>query len=74
MNTMDAEGATPQPPLRRKPYLTADGTLVIPFDSDPKYHWWKGGQSVKDTLAEIKAAETLTQPGECDHNSSARAG
>lgn len=37
----------------RKPYLAADGTLVIPFDSDPKYHWWKGGQSVALTRAEV---------------------
>ena len=37
------------------PYLTPGGTLVIPFASDPKYHWWKGGQSVKQTLAEVKA-------------------
>jgi hypothetical protein len=39
----------------RQPHLTADGTLVIPFDSDPKYHWWKGGQSVKTTLAEVRS-------------------
>ena len=24
-----------------KPYLTQSGNLVIPFDSDPRYHWWK---------------------------------
>jgi hypothetical protein len=23
-----------------KPYLEKDGNLVIPFGSDPKYHWW----------------------------------
>lgn len=23
------------------PYLTAAGTLVIPFDSPERYHWWK---------------------------------
>lgn len=38
----------------RLPYITAGGDLVIPFDSDPKYHWWKGGQSVKQTLAELQ--------------------
>ena len=38
----------------RFPYLTPTGDLVIPFDSDPKYHWWKtGGQSVASTRAEI---------------------
>ena len=40
---------------RRDPHLTPGGTLVIPFDSDPKYHWWKGGQSVKQTLTEVRA-------------------
>jgi hypothetical protein len=44
-------GRTEQP---RKPYFTADGTLRIPFDSDPKYHWWKGGQTVKKTIAELR--------------------
>jgi len=49
------EAAGPGRPLRQ-PYLTPGGDLVIPFDSDPKYHWWKGGQSVKATIAELKAA------------------
>ena len=48
------EAERPAQPLRR-PYLTPGGDLVIPFDSDPKYHWWKGGQSVKATIAELKA-------------------
>jgi len=25
------------------PYTTQFGDLVIPFDSDPRYHWWKPG-------------------------------
>jgi hypothetical protein len=45
----------------RKPYLTADGTLGIPFDCDPKYHWRKGGQSVKKTIAELRG-EVLEEP------------
>ena len=36
------------------PYLTADGTLVIPFDSPERYHWWRGGQSVAETMQEVK--------------------
>lgn len=48
----------------RKPYLTADGTLVIPFDSDPKYHWWKGGQSVAVTRAEVMASIETKRPGQ----------
>ena len=37
------------------PYLDERGTLIIPTDSDPKYHHWKGGQSVVMTLKEINA-------------------
>ena len=45
--------AVPERP--KEPFFTAGGDLSIPFDSDPKYHWWKGGQSVKATIAELKA-------------------
>jgi hypothetical protein len=37
----------------RMPHLTAAGTLVIPFDSPERYHWWKGGQSVEMTRNEL---------------------
>lgn len=37
------------------PYLDERGTLIIPTDSDPKFHYWKGGQSVVTTLKEINA-------------------
>jgi hypothetical protein len=36
------------------PFLLADGTLVIPFASDPKFHWWNGGQSVAATLSDLR--------------------
>ena len=26
-----------------KPYLTQFSDLAIPFDSDPRFHWWKPG-------------------------------
>lgn len=39
----------------KRPFFTADGTLSIPFDSDPKYHWWNGGQSVEQTRADVRA-------------------
>jgi hypothetical protein len=32
------------------PFLQPDGSLVIPFSSDLKYHWWNGGMP----LAEIR--------------------
>jgi hypothetical protein len=40
------------------PFLTADGTLSIPFDSPERYHWWKpDGErlSIAETLAEVRA-------------------
>jgi hypothetical protein len=37
-----------------KPYLEADGSLVIPFGCDPRYHYWKGGQLVKVTEEEMR--------------------
>ncbi len=50
-----------EPPLQtasgeRLPFLTAGGDLSIPFDSPERYHWWRGGQSVETTLAEVRAA------------------
>ncbi len=35
------------------PYLTTSGDLVIPFDSPERYHWWKGGQSIRRTKQEL---------------------
>lgn len=36
-----------------KPYFDLDVDLVIPFGSDRRYHWWIGGQSVKETIEEV---------------------
>ncbi len=37
-----------------QPYLEVDGGLVIPFGSDRRYWWWAGGQSVTETIEELK--------------------
>lgn len=42
-----------RPVRERLPYFASDGTLVIPFDSPERYHWWKGGQSVAETRKEV---------------------
>jgi hypothetical protein len=52
---MTMSETAPSPTALRRPFLTPGGDLSIPFDSDPKYHWWKGGQSVKQTRAEVLA-------------------
>jgi len=36
------------------PHLLADGTLVIPFGSPERFHWWKDGQSISETRAEVR--------------------
>ncbi len=41
--------------LLTHPYLTEKGELRIPFTADPRYHWWAGGQSLAETLAELDA-------------------
>jgi hypothetical protein len=38
----------------RVPHFTLGGTLVVPFDSPQRFHWWKSGQSVALTLADLK--------------------
>jgi hypothetical protein len=53
-NDISAAATEPAKPVR--PFITPRGDLSIPFDSDPKYHWWKpGGQSVKQTRADVLA-------------------
>ncbi len=43
------------PTAERLPFLTPVGDLSIPFDSPERFHWWKGGQSVADTRAEVES-------------------
>jgi len=61
------ENAQPMP----RPYMDASGDLVIPFSSDPKYHWWLGshcaftnamgsGQSIAETIREITEGKELS--------------
>ncbi len=55
--------ASPQPAQEypSKPSLKPDGTLVIPHDCDPKYQYWKGGQTVLKTLEELGAPPEVMQ-------------
>jgi hypothetical protein len=43
-------------PEHQIPYIDTTGTLVIPFESDPKYHWWAGGQTIAATLTDLSAS------------------
>ena len=40
-----------------KPYIDVEGNLRIPFDSPERYHWWKGGQSIAETLREVETSK-----------------
>lgn len=45
--------------VRKVPYITQQGDLIIPFDSDSRYHWWSDGQSILYTLLELEASEKV---------------
>ena len=42
-----------------EPYIDKYGVLVIPFQSNPKYHWWAGGQTILETLRELRAPNEI---------------
>jgi hypothetical protein len=47
-------------PSEAKPYVSENGVLVMPEDCDPKYRWWtKDGQSVMETMKELKVSKTV---------------
>jgi len=44
---------------KQNPYIDENGNVIIPFNSDPQYHFWKGGQILSDTLREMKVTEDI---------------
>jgi hypothetical protein len=57
---------------QRPPFFTSDGTLVIPFDSPERFHWWKGGQSVALTREELRKGAATDQLNEDERIPGAR--
>jgi len=47
---------------RTYPWLDRRGNVVIPFASDKKYHWWRGGQSAVETQKEILERRGKSEP------------
>ncbi|HJP83226.1 MAG TPA: hypothetical protein VJ835_06935 [Fimbriimonadaceae bacterium] len=43
----------------RLPYIDKHKNLVIPFNSPEKYHWWAGGQSISETLMELRVPKNI---------------
>lgn len=39
---------------RPLPHFDTDGGLVIPFDADPRFHYWAGGLSIAQTEREVR--------------------
>lgn len=46
-------------PKTDRPYLNNSGSIIIPFSSDPKYHYWKGGQHLTETMVELNATKDI---------------
>ncbi len=46
-------------PGQVEPFVTDVGVLVIPFNSNKKYHYWDGGKSVCDTLKELGRCDLI---------------
>jgi len=46
-------------PEQIEPYVTDLGVLVIPFNSNKKYHYWARGQSICDTLKELGRCDLI---------------
>jgi hypothetical protein len=39
-----------------RPHINARGELIVPFESDRRFHWWAGGQTIRATLLELGAS------------------
>lgn len=62
---LESETPVPSVPSEEKlPFLTPGGDLSIPFDSPERYHWWKGGQNVASTRAEVLARMAAAAAGQ----------
>ena len=47
-------------PVYPQPFIVND-ELRIPTNCNPKYKWWAGGQSILDTLLELKAPDSTIE-------------
>lgn len=60
-DNFEPSSADRNPGSPRMPYIDSHGVLIIPFDSDPKYHYWSGGQSLIQTLQELNASQEVIE-------------
>ena len=45
--------------LKGSPYIDHSENIIIPFNADPKYHYWNGGQPLFVTLQELNVTEDV---------------
>ncbi len=43
------------------PYIDNSGNIIVPFNADPKYHYWNGGQHLSKSMQEIKAPAEVSR-------------
>jgi hypothetical protein len=46
-------------PQEDSPYIDHAGTIIIPFNADPKYHYWNGGQPLSQTMIELNTSKDI---------------
>src|SRR5262245_28218815 len=66
-------GGDPDQPERIRrtdPHINEQRDLVIPFDCNPKYKYWQGGQSIWATLKELNAPEPIMRRYVCGRGES----
>ncbi len=52
-----------------RPRINSRGRLIVPITSDCRYHWWNGGQSIWETIRELKAhPEVFARYVEADYS------
>ncbi|PIR01277.1 MAG: hypothetical protein COV66_02345 [Nitrospinae bacterium CG11_big_fil_rev_8_21_14_0_20_45_15] len=56
-NQISSDSDIPRPiaSVYPEPYFRENGSLVIPSNSNPRYHWWNGGMLIEETIAELKS-------------------
>lgn len=40
--------------LKSAPFISPEGDLIVPFNTDPEYYWWKGGKNIKEITERTK--------------------
>ncbi|GAG08663.1 unnamed protein product, partial [marine sediment metagenome] len=49
--------------VKPEPFISPEDDFIIPFDSEPEYHWWKNGKSVECILEEVKNKKPILRKG-----------